>query len=319
MMDTKYLAEIKARTEEAVEDGIGLQQLDDLERMIAEVERLTEARDYLQVLYDKLNERDKNRSKHITTLKKALELAIGNHTAKREQIERLADYFIKQAQEQEGEEMKPILFNTEMVRAILDGRKTTTRRVIKYRGKTPPECGRDKFYTYVQELNGKPFNGAGFYKDSDIFIVDGAQHTDANYFKTPYVPGDILYVRETWSKDKSGEFVYRTNYGKTEDDSFHPSMFKWHPSIHMPKAIARIFLRVTDVRAERLQNITEDGAEKEGCGIRFKTGGWERNPLNQFCVVWNSTIKKSDIDRYGWNANPWVWVIEFERTANPDA
>lgn len=210
--------------------------------------------------------------------------------------------------------MKPILFNTEMVRAILDGGKTTTRRVIKYRGKTPLECGRDKFYTYVQELNGKPFNGAGFYKDSDIFIVDGAQHTDAIYFKTPYVPGDILYVRETWSKDKSGEFVYRTNYGKTEDDSFHPSMFKWHPSIHMPKAIARIFLRVTDVRTERLQNITEDGAEKEGCGIRFKTGGWERNPLNQFCVVWNSTIKKSDIDRYGWSANPWVWVIEFERT-----
>lgn len=110
-MDTKYLAEIKARTEDDVEDGIGLQQLDDLERMIAEVERLTEARDYLQVLYDKLNERDKNRSQQIATLEKALELACETiaeidgfeepeHNSPVKKI--YFDGYIKQAQEQEG-------------------------------------------------------------------------------------------------------------------------------------------------------------------------------------------------------------------------
>lgn len=90
----------------------------------------------------------------------------------------------------------------------------------------------------------------------------------------------------------------------------------------MPKKAARIWLKVTNVSVERLQNITEDGAKAEG--ENWKNGknvGWEekmwRTAIERFAKIWDSTIKKSDLDRYGWNANPWVWVIEFERCEKP--
>lgn len=86
---------------------------------------------------------------------------------------------------------------------------------------------------------------------------------------------------------------------------------RWHPSIHMPKEAARIWLKVTSVRAERLQDITEDGAEAEGAIDRIYTA------REHFIEIWDRTIKKSDLDIYGWYANPWVWVIEFERCEKP--
>ena len=195
-------------------------------------------------------------------------------------------------------EIKPILFNTEMVRAILDGRKTCTRRIVK---------------------------------------PQPTAHYGAQCIKPPYQPGDILYVRETWERfecwncegdergncpkepkksvlDKTcGCYMYRATDEISGDA-------KWHPSIHMPKEAARIWLCVTDVRVERLQEITAESALTEGADKYIHANGTlnEDQTITSFIGIWNSTIKKSDLDRYGWDASPWVWVIEFERCEKPE-
>ena len=179
--------------------------------------------------------------------------------------------------------MKPILFNTEMVKAILDGRKATTRRVIK----PQPE----------------PFGKALAYKDG-IFSTLKALEKEAHYR-----PGDILYVRETFCSAYDGEayFYFADKCTNREQKKLLDyDDVCWRPSIHMPKEAARIFLKVTEVRAERLQDITDDGAEKEGCNDATSTA-------MGFPFVWDTTVKKSDLSKYDWAANPWVWVISFER------
>ena len=205
--------------------------------------------------------------------------------------------------------MKPILFNTEMVRAFLAGQKTQTRRIVKIGSYTPLEIGRSEFYTFRDELNGKPGAWAGFYCNRDVFVGrDGKQHIDAVYAKLSYQPGDILYVRETWTNLNTEEnpcFFYRA----TDEMPEWALDKRWRPSIHMPRNAARLFLRVTDVRVDRLQGIT---------GADIKAEGTEGRHLGlatrgAFAQLWNSTIKPADRDRYGWNANPWVWVICFER------
>ena len=220
---------------------------------------------------------------------------------------------------------KPILFNTDMVKAILDGRKTTTRRIIK-----PPK-GRDNF----------KFTG-------DVYLLPEGKHGEeylcakcinpsigSTYLvKCPYRKNDILYVRETWCWcpcwdcgmdtvegccDKTADKFYNHKKGEmgcygykaSFEDSEQP-FDKWHPSIHMPKEVARIFLKVKDVRVERLQDIDDKGAYEEGAGEKdaiYYIGG----RVCDFAKIWNSTIKKTDLDLYGWDANPWVWVIEFEK------
>ncbi len=180
---------------------------------------------------------------------------------------------------------KPILFNTEMVRAIQDGRKTVTRRVAF------PN-------TDLHEFRCKKYPNGWWFRGS----VAKDWESICNFIKTicpcKYKVGDLLYMRETWCKGRwRGEeekYYYRA-------DNLVPHC-EWHPSIHMPKEAARIFLRVTGVRVERLQDIDDDGVIAEGLEI----GAF-------FDELWNSTVKKSDIDKYGWAANPWVWVIEFER------
>ena len=182
--------------------------------------------------------------------------------------------------------IKPILFNTEMARAILEGRKTVTRRVIK-----PVAMG----LTYE---DGSPAR------------------------KPPYRPGNILYVRETWTRDGD---VYRYKAG------FYDQNRKWRPSIHMPREAARLFLRVTDVRVERLQDMTEADAVAEGfeaikcdhpggypCTDCMNTGYLEPAMLG-FVETWNSTIKPTDCALYGWDTNPWFWVIEFEKIRKEEA
>lgn len=196
--------------------------------------------------------------------------------------------------------MKPILFNTEMVRAILDGRKTCTRRVIK------PQP--DEKHTYplgfvTDSTEKKEMGCFGFGIDEYGGSIQ--------YAKPPYQPGDILYVRETWKKAPNGYYYYED---WQRDDI--ADVTKWKPSIHMPKEAARIWLKVTDVKVERLQEITEVQAQAEGCNSGLLTGACTAR--GQFEDLWNSTIKKSDLDRYGWNANSWVWVIEFERCENPE-
>lgn len=226
--------------------------------------------------------------------------------------------------------MKPILFNTEMVQANLEDRKTNTRRLVK------PQPDID-----------------GLVRFDDTRFVD----TDGRLYKPPYQTGDILYVRETWAQcpDLFGEFpeyIYRADYAEndlrmgddtTEIYSDFPACVKWRPSIHMPKEAARLFLRVKNVRVERLLTpFFADGAavlalKKEGvvlptecvecisnygtpacvdacddseCGILDDVRG-------NFSDIWNSTVKPADLALYGWNANPWVWVIEYERCDKP--
>lgn len=243
--------------------------------------------------------------------------------------------------------VKPILFNTDMVKAILDGRKTCTRRIVKPQqlvGLLPDKCKNGVPEEFLKE---KKFMFKPYCDMTDIELINTA-------CKVPYKSGDVLYVRETWHKYLkrvgSGEncclqefFGYRASIANSED-----AEEPWKPSIHMPKEAARIFLRVTNMRVERLQEITEVQAQAEGIRGYSKDGNlykyavtddwwidfhnkhrksffwgtwWQdmpRTSKDAFSYLWNSTIKKSDLDRYGWNANPWVWVIEFERCDKPE-
>lgn len=195
----------------------------------------------------------------------------------------------------------PILFNTEMVRAILDGRKSCTRRLVKF-------------------LSGENPKWTGYIKDGSM-LYNGRNEPCIR--TQPYQPGDILYVRETWCAlpvNEAGHMRGHSVYYYKADRDLRPEGWRgnWNPSIHMPKEAARIWLEVTNVRVERLQEITEDGAKAEGANWKNgKNVGFEekmrRTAIERFAEIWNGTIKKSDIDRYGWDANPWVWVIEFER------
>lgn len=209
--------------------------------------------------------------------------------------------------------MKPILFKTEMVRAILDGRKSCTRRIVKPQqlvGLLPDKCknGVPEEFLKEKKLMFKPYCNM-----TDIELINTA-------YKAPYQRGDILYVRETWCKGLE-RYIYRADYSDTEKfyrDGKEIEM-KWHPSLHMPKDAARIFLRVTNVRVERLQDITVEDALAEGMDKYIRLNGEldENSIITSFIGIWNSTIKKSDLDFYGWDANPYVWVIEFERCEKP--
>lgn len=228
--------------------------------------------------------------------------------------------------------IKPILFNTEMVQAILEGRKTVTRRICK---------------------------------DGDIFIIPDmsfydpvrrtyAVHGYADLERKereftaerpcPICPGDILYVRETWAfkccidcihggadedcriakipiiyEDEDsvsdGCYIYRADYPC-------PERITWRPSIHMPKAAARIWLKVTDVRVERLQAMKMDDFLNEGVTVRPEAFNDPENAYYQakkaFMTIWDSTVKKADVCWYSWSADPWVWVIEFEKCEKPE-
>ncbi len=195
--------------------------------------------------------------------------------------------------------IKPILFNTEMVRAILDGRKDATRRIVK--GFIPD----DAVWGYTA------FTPKGYISCRGTF-ADGYGE---KFFKLPCEPGDILYVRETWKKAPNGYYYYEDWQRNDIAD-----VTKWKPSIHMPKEAARIWLKVTDVRVERLQDITVEDALAEGMDKYIRLNGEldENSIITSFIGIWNSTIKKSDLDRYGWDASPYVWIIEFERCEKPE-
>jgi hypothetical protein len=172
--------------------------------------------------------------------------------------------------------MKPIIFNTEMVKAILEGRKTQTRRPIK-----------------PQPINIKFINNK--YKEV------GNDDTFRFEYKQPYKVGDILYVRETWAQDDENSYMYRAN----DFNQFTP---KWKPSIHMPREAARLFLKVTNVRVERVQNISSNDAWEEGfeCTCMRPVPQCAGNIIS-FSKTWNSIYKN-------WDDNPWVWVFDFEVT-----
>lgn len=208
--------------------------------------------------------------------------------------------------------IKAILFNGEMVRAILDGRKTQTRRIAFKHGDL-------REFRSTAYPEGWWYKGR-VYKSFDSFL------RDRQGLRCMYAPGDILYVREAWSV--CGTEIGKDGYSYMADDYPDNKGFGWRPSINMPREAARIFLRVKDVRVERLQDITTDQANAEGCDGRCLcpssgTDGSmctvERDfSVERFETLWDSTIKKADLPSYDWRANPWVWVIEFERCEKPE-
>ena len=226
---------------------------------------------------------------------------------------------------------KPILFNTEMVRAILDGRKTQTRRLIR------PQPEGQLSYIMGGSNPGKwDFMSASEAKAWDVEESRICKQDDGRMWTPPCHADDVLYVRETWNygyvdsdwkegcspehwfeeldwNGKDHDFlrgISRFWYLADNDEPLYG--LKWKPSIHMPKAAARIWLKVKQVRVERLKDITEEDAEKEGCQAQ----GIAENALQRFMLVWNSTMTLEDRKIYGFHKNPWVWVIEFENVLN---
>ena len=207
--------------------------------------------------------------------------------------------------------IKPVLFNTEMVRAILEGRKSCTRRIVK--GFIP----NDAKWGYTA------FTPKGCISCRGTF-ADGYGE---KFFKLPCEPSDILYVRETWgypiALNSDKQYVFRAD--EVAESGFKNDSHIWHPSVHMPKEAARIWLKVTNVMVERLQEMTLKDFKAEGIYDDYKTYSEAyTDHLRQmaypkvFARLWNSTIKKSDLDSYGWDASPWVWVIEFEQCEKPE-
>ena len=241
--------------------------------------------------------------------------------------------------------LKPILFNTEMVRAIQEGRKTVTRRTAK------PLCGHkercdgapwDKMRFFVS-----PLTGAVYYEDCQRQVT-----VDGRVIVAPYKYRDILWVRETWGDysecDPSGQganyYLYRADFPDEAETGIFPDgtiydLPRWKPSIHMPKQAARIFLRVTEVVPKRLQEsfdeaslpMRELAAEGipiyEACnrclqrdrrdGVCLICGKYGQ-PRWEFSRLWDSTVRKDRRAVEGWAADPWVWVVRFERCERPD-
>lgn len=195
---------------------------------------------------------------------------------------------------------KPILFNTNMVLAILDGRKTSTRRIVKFTA-------------------GRNPNWSGYIKDG-LMLYNGRNEPCCR--KPPYQVGNILYVRETWSS-WTGGYLYKA-WPLPLSQPGQSKYMRWHPSIHMPKEAARIFLQVKDIQIGKLKDISNEDILKEGADkdiinhyilqMPKETEEWIRAAyVLEWSQIWDSVIKKTDIDCYGWEANPWTWNIEFEK------
>jgi len=220
---------------------------------------------------------------------------------------------------------KPILFNAKMVNAILEGRKTQTRRVVK------PMAGEQKSWLTPSLINKVPhgyltrgvsiygwqmhhpkagqfYNGVQIEKDSPL-----------GWIKCPYGKiGDQLWIREIFRLD--GTPTYKADTDDMYSRELKAQGLKWKPSIFMPRWASRIDLKITDIRVERLNDISEDDAKAEGVyQVGVETGGLDVNGnaieigsyAASFCELWDSINGK---DKHkSWEANPWVWVIEFER------
>lgn len=187
---------------------------------------------------------------------------------------------------------KPIFFNTSMVMAIMEGKKTTTRRIIKSKYENADiDWFKNKYgkrLVHIQNDVPPPTKNPNGTTSHKLIAMEE--------IKKPYQIGDTLYVRETW-QELNGGYIYKAGYSDNDN-------IKWKPSIHMPKKATRLFLRVKDIKAEKLHEMDKADFIKEGLE--------ERNCFNNFCKLWDSTIKKEDIDKFGWFANPFVWVIDFE-------
>jgi hypothetical protein len=205
---------------------------------------------------------------------------------------------------------KPIIFSTPMVRAILDGTKTMTRRIFRcpwhpLLGPVPCDVSPTEGMVEIEFTN-------------DLIALNGKliqrMKGDRSWVICPYgVPGDRLWVRETWQKIEGNRFIYKAD----------PLIWggKWKPSIFMPRAASRITLEITRIRFEKLMDISEKDAKSEGVEL-LPSGYWKSyntkpgdslvnelsNPVSSFESLWRSINGNES-----WVNNPWVWVIEFER------
>lgn len=226
--------------------------------------------------------------------------------------------------------MKPILFNTTMVKAILDNKKTVTRRIVKTNNEF-------NFLGFVTCSTKRENEGCGAFGTGSFEDIVNARIED--YKKPPYQEGDILYVRETWCDSNKDlvkdsdldvgdcQFIFKIDDNGRRNPLVELEVKNWRPSIHMPRIAARIFLKVTDIRVEKLQDMKKEDFLKEGIreftkdGVvkkydtepqMFKWMDMPRTPEETFSKLWDSTVTKGQYTNL-WYANPWVWVIEFEK------
>lgn len=198
---------------------------------------------------------------------------------------------------------KPILFSGPMVRALLEGRKTQTRRILK----TQPHAG---------------------LRDS-VFVASGVEDGHGREIKIPYYPGDLLWVRETWQQWPPQNRMLMEDrpriYRATDEEPRGPfpewsnwsdGKFRWRPGIHMNRWASRLTLEVTDVRIQRLHEISEADARAEGCPVTWdgkpydpptpEQDSWQGYGRYSFCLLWSEINGKDS-----WAANPWVAAISF--------
>lgn len=196
----------------------------------------------------------------------------------------------------------PILFNTEMVQAILQGNKTQTRR--------------------TKGLNFININPSNWTIEELQSLWAKSNDFDIKEIKKPYDVGDILWVRETFAFNfREGVYDHKAHYASQDH------YYGWKPSIHMPKAAARLFLQITDVRIERLNDISDkdsitegiktDNCEGKDCYYFYpcndlRDDSYLDSPKTSFYSLWNSINGEK-----AWALNPWVWVIEFKQIEKP--
>lgn len=216
---------------------------------------------------------------------------------------------------------RPILFSAPMVRTILDGRKTVTRRLVK----PQPPVGTERFAT-VALCPPTPTKAADW-----LPVVDGATDYSAAPLRQIATRGDRLWVRETWGSadryyqdhenDDPSVVAYAADRSAVQFHAKTPrpipswdvaqwnwDQMRWRPSSQMPRWASRITLEVVGVRVERLQDITNDDARLEGVSAPPKQ---QATHVDQFAELWNSTNGK----RASWASNPWVWVVEFKKVS----
>lgn len=190
---------------------------------------------------------------------------------------------------------RPILFSAEMVRAILDGRKTQTRRIIKPQPKLITSSGR-WYWEKALDVKGDP-------------LVDASRYWWEYYGTSPYGKfGDQLWVRETWNTIGGNQAIYKSDFTISDDRG------PWKPPIFMPRWASRIQLEITDVRVERIQDISEDDVQAEGICTSvtrqnsYPIGTEHRPNAQEYAIGWDKINGKGS-----WESNPWVWVIEFRK------
>lgn len=195
---------------------------------------------------------------------------------------------------------RPILFSAPMVRAILEGRKSQTRIIIKHQ---PPPS--HKFQGWIIESTDRKREGCASWGIGDGALTYDLITTKFAYGKT----GDRLWVRETFARidDESG---FGSGYTEYKASCDHPEKIVWTPSIHMPRWASRILLEITNVLVERLQDISEEDAVAEGVQITDEYTGCADDIddyRHAYKFLWESINGQGS-----WDLNPWVWAIEFK-------